>query len=33
VHIDHAIPAFTKVGQKYDVLGKEREQIVERYGL
>jgi glycine C-acetyltransferase len=31
-HIDRAIAAFVKVGQKYDILGKSREQIVARYG-
>jgi glycine C-acetyltransferase len=32
-HIDRAIAAFTKIGRKYDVLGKHRRQIIERYGL
>jgi glycine C-acetyltransferase len=32
-HIDYAIAAFTEIGRKYDVLGKRREQIIERYGL
>ena len=31
-HIDRAIEAFTKVGKKYDVLGRSREEIVEKYG-
>ena len=31
-HVDRAIEAFAKVGKKYDVLGKSREEIVERYG-
>jgi len=31
-HIDRAIDAFTRVGRKYDILGKRREEIVERYG-
>jgi len=30
-HIDRAIEAFTKVGRKYEVLGKRREQIVAKY--
>jgi glycine C-acetyltransferase len=32
-HIDRAIAALTKIGRKYDVLGKRREQIIECYGL
>ncbi len=31
-HIDKAIAAFTKVGKKYDILGKTKEQIVAKYG-
>lgn len=31
-HIDRAVQAFVKVGRKYDVLGKTREEIVSRYG-
>lgn len=31
-HIDRAIEAFTKVGRKYEILGKKREEIVGRYG-
>jgi len=32
-HLDRAIDAFIKVGKKYDILGKTREQIIEKYGL
>ena len=32
-HIDRAIAAFTKIGHKYDVLGRRHEQIIERYSL
>jgi len=32
-HLDHAIAAFEKVGKKYDILGKSRQQIIDRYGL
>jgi glycine C-acetyltransferase len=32
-HLDRAIKAFKKVGQKYDILGKGRKEITERYGL
>ena len=31
-HIERAIAAFTKVGQKYGVLGKTRDEIVQRFG-
>ena len=31
-HIDRAIEAFTKVGGKYNILGKSGEEVVARYG-
>ncbi len=31
-HLDKAIAAFVKVGRKYDILGKTREEIIARYG-
>jgi glycine C-acetyltransferase len=31
-HVDRAIEAFTKVGKKYDILGKTKEQIIAKYG-
>jgi len=31
-HIDRAVDAFTKVGRKYDILGKSKEQIIAKYG-
>ncbi len=31
-HIDKAVEAFTKVGRKYEILGKSKEEIVARYG-
>jgi glycine C-acetyltransferase len=31
-HIDKAIEAFTKVGRKYDILGKTKDQIIAKYG-
>ena len=31
-HIDRAIEAFTKVGGKYDILGKSGEEVIARYG-
>ena len=32
-HLDKAIEAFTRIGKKYDILGKDKEQIIEKYGL
>lgn len=32
-HLDRAIEAFTKVGRKHDILGKTKNEIVEKYGL
>ena len=31
-HIDKAVAAFSKVGKKYDILGKSKEQIIAKYG-
>ncbi len=31
-HIDRAIDAFTKIGRRYEILGKTREEIIARYG-
>ncbi|NPV13999.1 glycine C-acetyltransferase [candidate division WOR-3 bacterium] len=31
-HLDRAIAAFVKVGKKYEILGKSRDEIVARYG-
>ena len=32
-HLDRAIAAFTKIGRKYDLLGKKKNEIVAKYGL
>jgi len=32
-HLDKALEAFIKIGKKYVVLGKTKEQIIEMYGL
>ncbi|MBE0432849.1 glycine C-acetyltransferase [candidate division WOR-3 bacterium] len=32
-HIDRAIAAFTKIGDKYKILGKKKNEIIEMYGL
>jgi glycine C-acetyltransferase len=32
-HLDRGIEAFVKVGRKYDILGKNKNQIVEMVGL
>ncbi len=31
-HIDKAVEAFTKIGKKYDILHKTKEQIIAKYG-
>jgi glycine C-acetyltransferase len=32
-HLDKALDAFVKVGKKYEILGKTKEEIVQKYGL
>ncbi len=32
-HLDKAIQAFTKIGKKYNILGKKKKEIIEKYGL
>jgi len=32
-HLDRGIEAFVKVGRKYDILGKGKNEIVAKYGL
>jgi len=32
VHLDKAITAFTKIGEKYKILGNKKEEIIEMYG-
>jgi len=32
-HLEKAIAAFTKVGKKYEILGKTKQEIIERYGM
>ena len=31
-HLDKALIAFEKIGKKYDILGKSKEEIIARYG-
>jgi len=31
-HIDKALEAFEKIGRKYDIPGKTKEEIIEKYG-
>jgi glycine C-acetyltransferase len=31
-HLDKALEAFIKVGKKYDILGKSKQEIIEKYG-
>jgi glycine C-acetyltransferase len=32
-HLDKALDAFIKIGKKYDILGKTKEEIIEKYGM
>jgi glycine C-acetyltransferase len=32
-HLDKAVGAFTKIGAKYEILGKKKKEIVAKYGL
>ena len=32
-HLEKALEAFTRVGRKYDILGKTKQEIIERYGM
>jgi len=32
-HLDKALEAFIKVGKKYDILGKSKQEIIAQYGL
>ena len=32
-HLEKALEAFRKVGKKYDILGKTKQEIIERYGM
>ena len=32
-HLDKALDAFIKVGRKYDILGKSKQEIIGKYGL
>ncbi|MCK9205157.1 MAG: glycine C-acetyltransferase [Bacteroidales bacterium] len=32
-HLEKALDAFKKVGRKYDILGKSKQEIIERYGM
>jgi glycine C-acetyltransferase len=32
-HLDKALDAFTKVGKKYNILGKTKQEIIDLYGM
>ena len=32
-HLDKALAAFTKVGRKFDILGKSKQEIIAKYGM
>jgi glycine C-acetyltransferase len=31
-HLDKAINAFIKIGKEFDILGKNKDEIIEKYG-
>jgi glycine C-acetyltransferase len=32
-HLEKALDAFTKVGKKYDILNKTKQEIIDKYGM
>jgi glycine C-acetyltransferase len=32
-HLDRALEAFTKVGRKFEILGKTKQEIIAKYGM
>jgi glycine C-acetyltransferase len=32
-HLDKALDAFAKVGKKFEILGKTKQEVIERYGM
>jgi glycine C-acetyltransferase len=32
-HIDAAIDAFNKIGEKYGILGLKKQEIIDKYGM
>jgi glycine C-acetyltransferase len=32
-HLEKALNAFRKIGKKYDILGKNKEEIIQKYGM
>jgi glycine C-acetyltransferase len=32
-HLEKALDAFRKIGKKYDILGKNKEEIIQKYGM
>ena len=32
-HLDKALAAFTKIGKKYNILGKTKQEIIDMYGM
>ncbi|MFA6925034.1 MAG: glycine C-acetyltransferase [Bacteroidales bacterium] len=32
-HLEKALEAFTKVGKKFEILGKTKQEIIDRYGM
>lgn len=32
-HLEKALEAFTKIGKKYDILGKSKKEVIDMYGM
>ena len=32
-HLDKAIEAFKKIGEKYGILGLKKQQVIDKYGM
>jgi ribosomal protein S21 len=32
-HLEKALEAFKKIGKKYDILGKSKQEIIDKYGM
>jgi hypothetical protein len=32
-HLEKALAAFIKVGKKYDILGKTKQEIIDKYEM
>jgi hypothetical protein len=32
-HLNQAIAAFTKIGARYDILGRKKDEVIAKYGM